>query len=456
MSIKLDWEVEAEEPRAFEAGEDPSSRRERRRARLWVVLVVLGTLAVFAGIALAIGLRLRAVNEQVEQALVNAVDAEVAALRIGDQNSFLNAQRSATGDWLNAQQQTFNNYQTMKQNGNIQLTGRVLETAFEGPRAWAKVEEIVDGIPYARLWFYWRYDDGWRHVPPDYTFWGAAQTASADGVVVRYRTVDEALAGSMAASLESWLLYGCEVLTCGELPVINVEIVADRTATLGWVAGDDWRLQVPSPYLDRARYDMPFDTGLQLQVANLIAERLVALATGGMQPQYPADVYYLRSAVVSWLVGRFAQVNTNSFLVSSLAANYGDHAVGQLTRAMQPLSDISLLNSATGTASLEAANLDWRDFLTWRLALEAELIARREEANFLTLYDGRDAAARDLAYQRYNAGAPAEQRVVVSAQAGVGEDGSTVLNAVVEVGGDPARQETVLFRLVDGVWRRAN
>src|SRR5690606_31627598 len=119
----------------------------------------------------------------------------------------------------------------------------------------------------------------------------------------RYRTVDEALAGSMAASLESWLLYGCGLLTCGELPVINVEIVADRTATLGWVTGDDWRLQVPSPYLDRARYDMPFDTGLQLQVANLIAERLVALATGGMQPQYPADVYYLRSAVVSWLVG---------------------------------------------------------------------------------------------------------------------------------------------------------
>ncbi len=455
MSIKLDWEVEAEEPHLFAEGEDPSTRRARRRARLWVILVIFGTLVLFAGIALALTLRLQAVEAEVEQALIGAAEAEVTALRIGDRNSFLNAQRSATDDWLDAQQQTFNNYQTLKQNGNIQLTGRVLETTVEGTRARLKIEEIVDGVPYARLWFYWRYDDGWRHVPPDYTFWGSVQTDTAGHVNVRYRTVDEALAQNIAASLESWLLYGCEVLACGTVPTIQVEIVADRGAALGWVAGSDWLLQVPSPYMDRARYDTPFDTSLQLQVANLVAERLVALVSGAMQPQYPADVYYLRSAAVSWLVGRFAQVNTNAFLMSSLAANYSDQAVGQLVRAMQPASDVSLMNAVMGTAALDHATLDWRDFLTWRLALEEELIARRDEAAFLNLYDLRDAAARDLAYQRYNAGGVREQWVVVSAQPENDTDGGMRLRALVEVSGI-GRQELVLFRLVEGVWRRAN
>ena len=46
-----------------------------------------------------------------------------------------------------------------------------------------EVEEIIGGVPYGRVWFYWRYDDGWRHVPPDYTFWGDARTVEADGVL---------------------------------------------------------------------------------------------------------------------------------------------------------------------------------------------------------------------------------------------------------------------------------
>ena len=49
---------------------------------------------------------------------------------------------------------------------------------------------------------------------------------------------------------------------------------------------------------------------------------------------------------------------------------------------MQPDSGASLINLVAGTDTLAQANLDWRDFLTWRLALEDELIARREEGRF--------------------------------------------------------------------------
>jgi len=193
-----------------------------------------------------------------------------------------------------------------------------------------------------------------------------------------------------------------------------------------------------------------------LQVAGLLGERLVSMSSNDMQPAYPADAYYLRAAIGSWLVGRFAQIDTNSFLIASLAENYGAQSVGRLLQAMTPDANASILNGVTGTAALEQANLDWRDFFTWRLALENELIARRDEANFLALYDTRDESVRNAAYSRYSAGTSGEQRIVVSTMPENAADGGLILRAIVQVGGDSGRQEAVLFRLVDGVWRRTN
>ena len=65
----------------------------------------------------------------------------------------------------------------------------------------------------------------------------------------------------------------------------------------------------------RERLDHAVRHRCQIKVAALLAERLV----GDFSPAYPADAYYLRQAIISWLVKRFAQVETNSFLISSLA-----------------------------------------------------------------------------------------------------------------------------------------
>ena len=193
---------------------------------------------------------------------------------------------------------------------------------------------------------------------------------------------------------------------------------------------------------------MPFDSGAQMSAANVVAGRLV----GSFSPTYPADAYYLRQAILSWLVKRFAQVETNAFLISSLAERFGDSAVGLLLQNLQPDSNVSIISTVTGTP-LDAANLDWRDFLTWRLTVENELIARQDQANFLALYDMSSSAVRDQAYARYAAGASNDAPTVMAAIAESDIAGMPQLRAIVQAG---TLQSEVTFRLIDNVWKRAS
>ena len=105
MGIHLDWEVEAEQTHTQRAGEEPLSARKRRLARLRFLLFILVLLGIFAGLVGVVVWRLQALDSQVEQALRSTVEAEVVALRLGDFIAFSSAQRSASGDWLQSQQQ---------------------------------------------------------------------------------------------------------------------------------------------------------------------------------------------------------------------------------------------------------------------------------------------------------------------------------------------------------------
>ncbi len=457
MGIRLDWEIEAErEHRQQSAGEDPEMKRRRRRARLRFLLVLFILLGLIGGAVAAVYFRLRQVDQQAEQVLLDTVSAEVTTLRLGNFEAFLNMQRSATDAWLQQQSASFDQYQTLKQNGNVNLSGRIIDSQIDGSRGRVQLEEIINGVPYGRVWFYWRYEDGWRHVPADYTFWGDAQTLTSNGITVRYHTVDQAMAAAVAPRVAQWLQIGCAALACPSVPQFTVEIVPSATQEAGWSPNDGSVLQLPSPYIGSARLDTPFDSDSQLAAANHVAERLL----GAFTPTYPNDAYYLRQGIISWMVKRFAEIETNAFLITSLAERYGDTAVGRLLAALQPDSSVSIIGDITDT-SLDAANLDWRDFLTWRLAVEDELITRRDEANFLNLYDTSDTAIRDQAYARYNSGDPGEPRTVTSVVEQQGSTGSPELRAAVEVtnaasaDSTPA-QEEIIFRLVSGNWKRAS
>jgi hypothetical protein len=249
----------------------------------------------------------------------------------------------------------------------------------------------------------------------------------------------------------------CTALTCEGLPEIGVEIVPDEALAVSWSASNPWSLQVPSPYIGRARSDVPFDQALQYDVAALLAERLAASTSPNVQLTYPADASYLRQAVIAWLAARFMQLQSNAYVIESLSQNYGDAAVGRLLQLIQADSDVRILAEAAGVPSVDQVNLDWRDFLTWRLTTEDTLIRNGDEGHFLNLYDTGDEAVRNLAYQRFSTLPSDVQKMVVSVVKDTGLDGVPLLRALVQTGSEgSAAQEEVLFRFVDGGWRRAN
>jgi hypothetical protein len=156
------------------------------------------------------------------------------------------------------------------------------------------------------------------------TYLGAPQTHTNDHVIINYHEVDAAFATRMGDSITNWVTVACDALTCDGLPLIRVEILSRGVSQIDWSSDDPWLLRVPSPYIKRARSDLPFSPELQVEVATLLAERIVLQAANGIPAVYPADAYFLQQGVISWLVGRFVLIDTESFLITSLAANYGD------------------------------------------------------------------------------------------------------------------------------------
>lgn len=451
MSIKLDWEIENERERVPHSGEDPEFARQRRRARLRA----LGVVALFLGaIGLVIGLvvlRLRQADAQIEQLLRDTVAAEVTALRIGNRDDFLALQRSATSDWIMRQSAEFDRYETLKQNQGIVLTGRVIDATVDGYNGRVVIEEIISGIPFARVWFYWRYEDGWRHVPPDYLFWGAAETLSTEYLDVRYRELDEPMAAAVSAEIAAWLETACAAFDCGDRRV-TIDIVPDPDLTLRWDPGAAWHMSLPSPLTALARLDQPFDPAQREQAANLLAERFVTEGLSS-EPLYPSDAYYFRQAAISWLVGRFLQRQTNAFLMESLAQVAGINAIGTLIGSMPANGDVRLVAQVAGTPDVAQAALDWRDYLTWRLRLEDDFIAARDSANFFSLYDHTNEALRVLAQGRFDIGQPGGQ-VVVSVAQGLDSSGAPILRTLAQ--NAAGEQTEIVFRLIEGLWKRAN
>ncbi|MEL7233422.1 MAG: hypothetical protein AAGK74_02930, partial [Chloroflexota bacterium] len=164
MGIKLDWEIEAEQSVVQGSGEDKEAKRRRRMAQLRLLLGVVILIGLFASVYGFFVWRLRIVDNEIQRALTDTVQAEVTTLRVSDRNAFLDIQRSASETWAQAQLAEFDEYQALKVNYDVQLTGNVVDVVVDGSRGRVQVEEIIDGIPYVQTWFYWRYaEDGWRH-----------------------------------------------------------------------------------------------------------------------------------------------------------------------------------------------------------------------------------------------------------------------------------------------------
>lgn len=471
MGVKLDWDIEAEKGKHKEHREDSVERSARRRGFFRLIMIVLIFVACSAIAVYFIFQRWERVNTRIEDNLAETVKSEVASLRIGDFEGFMNIQRSATEDWLITQRETYENYQQLKTTSDIVLSGQVVDVEVDGQRGRVQVQEIIDGIPYLQTWFYWRFpkvqnengevvdDGGWHHVPPDYTFWGETNKIEDERFLIRYQGVDEKIAQAIADELERWLNDACSFLDCISLPPITVDILSQSVTDIQWAHSDPnaWQLLLPSPYIARAREDMPFDPQMRFITANLFADRLVDLASNNVSVNYPSDAFYLRSAIVNWLTGRFAQVNTEAYLITSLNNNNGINAIPSLLSQLQTGSNLQVLNSVTGTASLAEADLDWRDFVLWRLNTEDDLIRRGEEFAWTQLYDFRDPNLQTVAWSRYNNNFTADERNILEVNRVFASDGTPQLVARVQViRGFESGEEIVVFSFFNGTWLRVN
>lgn len=459
MGVKLDWDIEAEKGKHKEHREDPTQRKARRFGVFRLFLAVAIFSAILGGIVYVVFQRLEQVNQHIEQLLTDTVQAEVAALRVGDLEAFQARQRSATDDWTITQRQVFEDYQTLKISSSVVLSGQVTDTQVDGQRGRVFVEEIIDGVPYTRTWFYWRYQDGWFHVPPDYTFWGESATIENEDYVVRYREVDEQVADAINMSLENWFVDTCTFVDCTTISFITIDIIPAPQSPVRWQENDPntWQLIVPSPYTDIARTDMPFDSQLQLDVASLLVRRMIDQVSTSSDIVPSSDALYLRTTITAWMVGRFVQINPETHLLDSLIAQYGNDIVASILRNLQSTSDMSLLASSAGVASVADLQADWRDFVLWRLEAEDALITERNEGVWVSLYDFSDATVRDSAYQRYQNNFTATNRNIIEANVTVSNTGIPQLVARVTVTrGFETGDEIIVFNLVNGNWLRAN
>lgn len=453
--IRLEWDIESQKISKRD-GEDPAARRARRR-NILTLLLLIGILIgmIIAGLLL-VRHRLLDVQNQVEQLLRDTVRAEAAALRIGDLAAFLDIQRSATDEWPKAQRAAYQEYAAMKAAQDLKLTGNILAIAIDGQRGRVLVEEIVDGTPYAKLWFYWRYADGWHHVPPDYTFWGEERRIESDTLQIQYREVDEIFAQQLNQSIAAWLEQGCDILKCESRPPLAIDIVTDAPQPASWADESQRRLLMQSPYVHGARADMPFDPARQLETAKLLAERLMHAQTGDLRSSYPHDVFQLRQSVHAYLVEQFAQVDVGAALIESLVSSYGIDKISQLVSLFAPTADMSIVQQVIPDP-IGQANLDWRGFIAWRLSAEDQLIASRAESQWLKLYDLSQESVRAAAYERYRAALPPQPRQVTAQQTQTAADGTPQLRMTVRTGsGNTFRDHIILFNLVNAVWKRAS
>jgi hypothetical protein len=454
VGIKLDWQVEAE--RVYnKTGEDPETRRRRRQKRLQILFVIIMSAGIMCALGALVWYRLFTVDNALTQALIDTVQAETAAIRIGDFPGFISIQRSQSGAWTTVQSERYKRYQDLKTNPNTKLTGNVLATAIDGSRGRAVVQEIIDGVPYRAAWFYWRYSDGWRHVPSDFTFWGDEKTIMGKFSTLTYKELDETLAQALAPRLDRWWSEGCGYLGCMTTPKLTVRIVSDPSVMLGWDTRAENTLLIPSPLAiaDRVRSDVPIADQLEDIIAAHVAERVFDVATGKLMPVTYSDSAWLRKSIIDWLSATYTGRGdlANIGFVQSLKDNYGVAALAKITQSLSPASDISLMGKVLNQP-IESLALDWRAFFQRRLDIEKQLV-KDDQTAFQALWDTSNPVAQEQMLQRLSN--PNNQPATPQVQAvaiNTAQDGIPIANIQATVDGQGM---VIVFRLVDGSWKRS-
>lgn len=451
MAVKLDWQIEADHISQQDA-EDPELRRlrYRRRRRLIVAALLLALIVGTAG-GLAVW-RLDTVDRELKQALSEVAQAEAAALRIGDFPSFRAIHKSDSQSWLASQELLFQRYQALKGVADFQITGQPISLAIRNWTGRVEMKEIINGVEYRTVWFYWRYAEGWRRVPNDYDFWGGEQTTSGHYLRVRYREMDAPTALSLALALDKWWAEGCQLLGLNPCPTVTVAFRPQTDLNLGWEGNT---LLIPSPLAreDRAPRNGALPGPMEDAVLVTLALRQIQLATGIAQPAGEGDAAWLYQTLAEWraagYTGRLDEARHG--LWQDLRTDRGAGGIAAAARTLQPDFALEKWESALG-GPLELLDIDWRGYFQWRLDLERQYLSSGNVAGAERLWDVETPAARDAFNRRVaDPNAPAGQAERVTVQRG--PDGQ--LRAFVQIVGEGGQPAQIIFRLAGGTWKRS-
>ncbi len=470
MGIKLDWQVESEQT-LTRATEDMEARQSRRRALRQLVLLI-GTLACMVGIIVgAVIWRLLKVDNRLRQNLIDTVHAEVTALRVGNFANYMDIQRSASDAFIFEQTRAYENYQLLKQANRIQFTGDVVDVEIDENRGRVMVREIIDGIPYNLLWFYWFYEDpgttdqaGWRHVPDDLTFWGNEREIETDRVKVEYLSLDHAFAQALAKQMETWIVDGCAQLGCTSLlPRITVKVVAERPVRIEWSSSQYWTLLITSPLVDRARADVVIAPERETDIAQALAGRLIAQATNHTVPPPASDAAWLYDELARWLGDSLRGAPSPTGFTESLIALNGSQSPQAVLTALPTASTLDSVVTVVLGNPLPLMQVDqimalnWRSFFQWRLELESRILNQPEIGSFLALYDENNMYAAGEAARRQEDLAYAARPTPQVQSVAITRDEQSQTYAYVEViQPETGSTATIIWRLTGGTWKRTS
>jgi len=455
LGVKLDWHIETERIHK-RLGEDPDGRKIRRRSRRRIIALTTFMIVLVGGIGGALLGRLRYVDDRIRQDLTDTIEAEIAALRIGNYPDFIALQRSASDAWFTAQSERFQRYQDQKTTANLTLTGAIHDLVIDGPRGRVVLGEIVNNVPFETVWFYWRYSDGWRHVPADYTFWGELITRPGTPITVTFYALDVRLGEALANRANRWWTAGCIVLDCQPSDPMTLHVAPDPSAALAWDTSDPNRLIIPSPLaiFDRARADADMPQALEDAIAQKLAEAMFndVVAGGAWQNEGTLDAAWLRSGVIEWAAASLTERGDplRMAFMASYQASYGASAVAKLAAALTPERMIQIAAEVVGQP-IDLLAVDWHPFFQWRLDVEKTLLSRGDQGAVIPLWDTQNPAAAVLLRDRLaNPGAATGQ--VQSVRIAMGNDGIPRAYVAVTVEGTPA---ALVFAFIEGTWRRS-
>lgn len=471
MGIQLDWQVESEQARQ-KATEDPNAKFGRRRRRRRMLLGIILVIFLISAVITIVQWRLGVVEDRIRQDLIDTVNVELTALRIGNYRNFMSVQRSASEEWVSGQISFYDDYQSRKADGQLGTDDEIVDVSIDPdqPRARVLIEQTINGEPYRLVWFYWRYNDleseqnGWRHVPPDVEYWGDKKTIDGENTRIIYNELDTDLGKTLAPLAEQWWNDGCALLECDSQPILTVQIVPETLNEPMWDLYDPLLLRVPSPLIDgRAYYGQIPDPQLEQALQRMIADKLMEVRIGiDLNPSPYTDTYWIYEEIITELLAVFNPSRSGSAFFNSLESLYGDDFLARVMQSFGPGNDIGILqnviNPAVPVPDLPDEELNqfyWSDFFQWRL--RAEQVAQGNDPNaFREFYDTLDGDALAVAQQRFENRDPNSPIPrVISVNVSRDSFGRRIAN--VEVYPNPedeSVQVTIVFRWTGTTWKR--